>query len=454
MKRFTRPIEAARDKDASNYVMRIGEKTNLELQHILRPYFLQRLKIDFLADKLPMKSDFVVWTHISKKQRSMYEKYVSSGTSAVASVLSGEITSPLEAITWLKKLCGHPILVEKGTSDTHEMVKNHDPDDLILQSKKLYVLVALIDKLRSEGHKTLVFSQSTRMLDIIERVLYKNTLFRIDGSTKEKDRQRLVDDFNRDSSKALVMLLSTKAAGVGLTLIGADRVVVFDPSWNPAEDSQAIDRCYRIGQKKEVVVFRLIAAGTVEEKMYEKQVHKDGIRRVVMTKAGNATKRYFDRNELRKLFRLSDEGKCDVLELLGQNNQDDLLSVESLMGSELAMHNCIVGISKHDALYPANSVVTLLDDDFQTSSTFERLNGPTTQPRNTVVQYFAMKTNEAACTQFPRPTVMGRSQRVLHKETKGGNKENSIMALGSKARHPPKVLHLSKGQNEPTLFND
>jgi SNF2 family DNA or RNA helicase len=111
------------------------------------------------------------------------------------------------------------------------------------------------------------------MLDIIEKALEEVTLARIDGSTAGKDRQSIVDDFNSGTSVVEAMLLSTKAAGVGLTLTGADRVVIYDPSWTPAEDSQAVDRAYRIGQTRKVLVYRMITAGTVEEKMYEKQVH-------------------------------------------------------------------------------------------------------------------------------------------------------------------------------------
>ena len=138
---------------------------------------------------------------------------------------------------------------------------------------------------RKNGHRALIFSQSTRMLNIIEDTLQGVNLSRIDGSTREKERQRLVDDFNSGTGSVDAMLLTTKAAGIGLTLVGADRVVVYDPSWTPAEDAQAVDRCYRIGQTKPVQVFRLITAGTVEEKMYEKQVHKDGIRRTFTKKS-------------------------------------------------------------------------------------------------------------------------------------------------------------------------
>ena len=248
-------------------MIRIGEKANLKLQQKLKPYLLQRLKVDFLADKLPKKQDFVVWTQLSKKQRSMYSSYVESVDSAVANVLTGVTTSPLEAVTWLKKLCGHPILVKKGQHLSKKSFENMEPNELKRDSSKLKVLEKLVERLSNLGHRTLIFSQSTKMLDIIERVLHRFLISRIDGSTKEKDRQRRVDLFNNPHSDVEIMLLSTKATGVGLTLTGADRAIIYDPSWNPAEDSQAVDRCYRIGQTKEVAVFRLITAGSVEEKV-------------------------------------------------------------------------------------------------------------------------------------------------------------------------------------------
>jgi hypothetical protein len=405
--RFSKPIEAARDKDATGHTMRIGEKANEELQQLLRPYFLQRLKIDFLADKLPTKSDFVVWTHISSQQRSMYEKYVDSGESAVASVLSGESTSPLEAITWLKKLCGHPILVDKKYQGAAINFENYDPDELIRYSSKLQVLVELIDRLRRDGHRTLIFSQSTRMLDIIERVLHARVrLSRIDGSTKERDRQSRVDDFNSKSSRTEVMLLSTKAAGVGLTLTGADRTIIYDPSWNPAEDSQAVDRCYRIGQTKEVVVFRLIAAGTVEEKMYEKQVHKDGIRRAVMTSTGSATTRYFDRSELSKMFKLAPAGQCEILERLKASGQGGSNSSGQTI---LSSHEGVVGISSHDGLYTAKSLVTLVDDDDSPNKNPFSCNPDLTHR----LRLENMGVDENEENKQPAAAVLGRSQRAL-----------------------------------------
>jgi SNF2 family DNA or RNA helicase len=265
-RRFQTPIEDARSKDATKFQIQAGQKANEELQKKLRPYLLQRLKVDNMADELPTKSDFVVWTHISQTQREMYETYINAKDSAVADILSGLKTSPLEAVTWLKKLCGHPILVSDKLKNSAATLP---PSELIRYSSKLQVLDALVEDLRKNGHRMLIFSQSTKMLDIIQRVLLERVhgLSRIDGQTKERDRQRFVDEFNEKGSTIEVMLLSTGAGGTGLTLTGADRAIIYDPSWSPAQDAQAVDRCYRIGQEKPVSVYRLIAAGTVEEKV-------------------------------------------------------------------------------------------------------------------------------------------------------------------------------------------
>lgn len=215
--------------------MRRAEQANNVLQERLRPHYLQRLKKDFMQNELPEKTELVVWTHISPKQRHDYERYL--GGEQVLGVLRGEVKSPLETITWLKKLCGHPLLVEIPTSEQYDRALHVDSrkrQDLLAESAKLQVVVSLLGLLSKKGHKTLVFSQSTRMLDILEHVLHRFRLGRIDGSTKGKDRQSLVDAFNDEDSDLDAMLLSTKATGLGLTLTGADRVIVFDPSWNPA----------------------------------------------------------------------------------------------------------------------------------------------------------------------------------------------------------------------------
>lgn len=223
------------------------------MQNILKPHFLQRRKDEEFSKCLPEKKEFVVWTHLSELQRELYEKYLVDG-GKVAAVLSGETRSPLEAITYLKKLCDHPLLISDANISKSLVINN---------SGKLNTLIHLVNSLQNEGHRCLIFSPSTKILDIIESVL-EIKLERIDGNTKGKDRQYIVDEFNKTDSDIRALLLSTKAAGCGLNLTGASRTIIFSPSWNPADDSQAVDRCYRIGQKKNVVVYRFITAGTVE----------------------------------------------------------------------------------------------------------------------------------------------------------------------------------------------
>jgi SNF2 family DNA or RNA helicase len=207
------------------------------------------------AKCLPKKTELVVWAHLSHVQRELYESYLVDG-GQVSAVLSGETRSPLQAITYLKKLCDHPSLV----TDEHARRGSE-----LNKSAKLDILLQLMKSLRKDGHRCLIFSPSTKILDIIEVSLSQTIkLARIDGSTKGKDRQSIVDNFNREGSVIDAMLLSTKAAGIGLNLTSADSAIIFSPSWNPADDSQAVDRCYRIGQRKDVVVYRFITAGTVE----------------------------------------------------------------------------------------------------------------------------------------------------------------------------------------------
>eukprot|EP00559_Dactyliosolen_fragilissimus_P008537 CAMPEP_0184870294 /NCGR_PEP_ID=MMETSP0580-20130426/37009_1 /TAXON_ID=1118495 /ORGANISM="Dactyliosolen fragilissimus" /LENGTH=559 /DNA_ID=CAMNT_0027372299 /DNA_START=151 /DNA_END=1830 /DNA_ORIENTATION=+ len=346
MNKFARPIEDGRDKDASEWTIRTAEKANIMLQQQIRPYFLQRMKNIEFKNNLPLKREIVVWTHLSLFQRKMYEKYLIDG-GKVSAVLSGEITSPLEAITYLKKLCGHPCLVAPNLGFM-------DPPRLIKHSAKLVVLVDLVQRLCKSKHKCLIFSQSTKMLDIIEKVL-PIKMSRIDGSVKGAERQKIVDTFNNDISDCHVMLLSTKAAGVGLNLTGADRAIIYDPSWNPADDSQAVDRCYRIGQKNDVTIYRFIAAGTVEERMYEKQVQKDGIRRTITTNSGCATERYFSSDDLHRLFKLNAEGECEFLGKLNKNENPCAVGASGKT-SFLENHDRVVGLSSHDMVYTSTVI--------------------------------------------------------------------------------------------------
>ena len=146
-----------------------------------------------------------------------------------------------------------------------------------------------------------------------------------------------------------VLLLSTGAGGVGLTLTQANRVVVYDPSWNPSQDAQAVDRAYRIGQTREVRVYRLFMAGSIEEKMYEKQVHKSGLEKTIFTEGNKPERRYFDKHELCKVFAQIPDGSCDLLKTW---NEEGIAQVLDPHRHDLVRaHPAVVGISNHSTIY-------------------------------------------------------------------------------------------------------
>lgn len=158
---------------------------------------------------------------------------------------------------------------------------------------KLLALEKLLNLWHAQNDKVLIFSVSVRLLTILETFLNRRgyVFSRLDGSTGQKHRQQVVDDFNKSQS-TFVFLLSTKAGGVGLNIVSANRVVIFDPNWNPALDLQAQDRSYRIGQKKDVDVYRFLTSGTLEELVYQRQVYKQQQSNVATE--GIAESRFFE----------------------------------------------------------------------------------------------------------------------------------------------------------------
>eukprot|EP01050_Picozoa_sp_SAG11_P001807 SAG11_NODE_84_length_17377_cov_78.572578_8_plen_1648_part_00 len=159
------------------------------------------------------------------------------------------------------------------------------PDKRLVQFDcgKLQVLDKLLRELKSGGHRCLIFTQMTKMLDVLEHFLnlYGYTYLRLDGATKVEERQKMMDRFN-SSSKYFIFILSTRSGGVGINLTGADTVIFYDSDWNPAMDAQAQDRCHRIGQTREVHIYRLISEHTVEENILQKSRQKSEVNRMVL----------------------------------------------------------------------------------------------------------------------------------------------------------------------------
>eukprot|EP00929_Paragymnodinium_shiwhaense_P085666 TRINITY_DN4608_c1_g1_i1.p1 TRINITY_DN4608_c1_g1~~TRINITY_DN4608_c1_g1_i1.p1 ORF type:complete len:1931 (+),score=735.71 TRINITY_DN4608_c1_g1_i1:109-5901(+) len=178
-----------------------------------------------------------------------------------------------------------------------------DAESLLAQSAKLRCLALLLPSLSRRGHRTLVFSQSVKMLDLVQICVLKPhglRCLRIDGQTDASSRAEKVNKFNSQLDRFQCMLLTTAVGGVGLNLTSADRVILIDPSWNPAMDEQAVARAYRIGQDKEVRVYRLITSGFIEDKMFRLQTFKLGLTKTALE--NEDSKRIFTQKEIRNLF--------------------------------------------------------------------------------------------------------------------------------------------------------
>lgn len=188
---------------------------------------------------------------------------------------------------------------------------------LLEQSAKLRCLSVLLPELAARGHRTLVFSQSVKMLDLVQILCLKPhglRCLRIDGQTDAASRNEKVQKFNKQPDRFQCMLLTTSVGGVGLNLTSADRVVLVDPAWNPATDAQAVDRAFRIGQTKEVRVYRLIMSGLMEDKMFRLQVFKMGLTRTALE--ADQQQRYFTAREIRALFEWTDPSQGETRQLL------------------------------------------------------------------------------------------------------------------------------------------
>ncbi|XP_038077315.1 chromatin-remodeling ATPase INO80-like [Patiria miniata] len=179
-----------------------------------------------------------------------------------------------------------PLAGMRAVRPPHGWSKIHIPDKqyLVTDSGKLYVLDELLTRLKRQGHRVLIYSQMTRMIDLLEEFMWhrKHTYMRLDGSSKISDRRDMVADF-QSRSDIFVFLLSTRAGGLGINLTAADTVIFYDSDWNPTVDQQAMDRAHRLGQTKQVTVYRLICKGTIEEKILQRAREKSEIQRMVIT---------------------------------------------------------------------------------------------------------------------------------------------------------------------------
>ena len=305
---YALPIEKAGERGAKHDVVRIGNARRDEVSKLIDPFIHCRKADEINASLLPPKTEYVVFVRLSEAQEKLYvdqlkQKSVQSLLGRVGKTSDVEAISPLAAIQTLQKLCNAAALAVETT-------------EVFETSSKLSVLRTMFRALPSD-ERIVIVSGFTTTLDLIATLCESEQLKydRLQGSTPPKDRTAIVRKFN---TSGRILLLSTKAGGVGLNLVGANRLVLVDSSWNPAHDLQAQARIWREGQTKPCTIYRLLSTGTIEERMFQRQELKGALARQLGFKAtsanagGSSSSSTFTQAELRDLFSYVKNTSCDT----------------------------------------------------------------------------------------------------------------------------------------------
>lgn len=321
---YERPMSAANQKRASATEKERGRRQARALDAITSTFVLRRRQKDVLKSLLPPRTELLLFCRPSGRQRELYRRIAARAAAAVDGADGGH--NPLVLLTELRQLCTHPALLDRG--DRSPAAGTRD----VALSGKLSVLARLLESIRARcpDDKVVLVSNFTSALSVIEEAVLRPRgwpFLRLDGATDAKSRGELVDSFNRCSaSHSFAFLLSSKAGGCGLNLIGANRLVMVDADWNPATDHQAMARVYRQGQTKPCFVYRMFTTGTVEEVIYQRQMQKGTLAKMA-DGGGNARAKggggaHFSKEELRDCFALKEGCKCDTQRKLGDKWSD------------------------------------------------------------------------------------------------------------------------------------
>ncbi|ETI19661.1 hypothetical protein G647_08673 [Cladophialophora carrionii CBS 160.54] len=328
---YEKPIMRSRQPDATADEIERGQEASEDMSRITSPFILRRTA-DILSDFLPPKTEYVLFCKPTPAQAKIYRNVIRSP------MFHSALRSPdtaFQLITILKKLCNSPALMDpmSGNDDatpSSSLVALNDmlPDGFSrLYQNSVSSKIRLLDQLLQQIHRTtdekvVIISNYTSTLNLIEQ-LARNSNYeslRLDGSVPAKKRQALVDQFNQSPpAKSFLFLLSARAGGVGLNLIGASRLVLFDVDWNPATDDQAIARIHRQGQKRHCKIYRFLIKGGLEERIWQRQVVKRALADSIMQGGASAASNSFDpsgrgkgststfsQDELKDLFRLDE----------------------------------------------------------------------------------------------------------------------------------------------------
>ncbi|KAI5609911.1 chromodomain-helicase-DNA-binding protein 3 isoform X1, partial [Silurus asotus] len=272
-----------------------------KLHDLLGPHMLRRLKADVFKN-MPAKTELIVRVELSPMQKKYYKFILTRNFEALNSKGGGNQVSLLNIMMDLKKCCNHPYLFPVASMEAPKAPSgSYEGVSLTKSSGKLMLLQKMLRKLKEQGHRVLVFSQMTKMLDLLEDFLdYEGYKYeRIDGAITGALRQEAIDRFNAPGALQFCFLLSTRAGGLGINLATADTVIIFDSDWNPHNDIQAFSRAHRIGQANKVMIYRFVTRASVEERITQVAKRKMMLTHLVVrpglgSKAGSMSKQELD----------------------------------------------------------------------------------------------------------------------------------------------------------------
>lgn len=339
-KDFEKPILKSRQPNATDADIEKGQDASTELAQTTSQFILRRTA-DVLSGHLPVKTEYVLFCRPTQEQAQVYREVLQ--TPMFASAMRGTSNeSALQMITILKKLCNSPVLLRPTTgadeatpSSSLTTLGEMMPRGLSrfyhnAYAAKIRLLDELLQQIKNHtDDKVVLVSNYTSTLDLIQNVISNSGMQfrRLDGSVSAKKRMALVDEFNRLPQKTChAFLLSAKAGGVGINLIGANRLILFDVDWNPAVEDQAMARIHRDGQTKQCYIYRLLIKGGIEERIWQRQVVKRGLADSIMDSGPGASdtgatkgkgQAAFSADELRDLFRLDESDGLRTHELIG-----------------------------------------------------------------------------------------------------------------------------------------
>ncbi|XP_037513099.1 DNA repair and recombination protein RAD54B [Rhipicephalus sanguineus] len=335
---YEEPILRSQLPGATEEEKELGQARANELMQATSPFILRRTQ-DVIQSYLPGKVECVVFCRPQPLQLALYQNMLKTNMvrACLSSYLSTDANCHLACILALRKLCNHPLLVasqefadkddDAGLAALHAEARRVLPPefnpmtmDLESGSGKLMVLAAMLHSLWTSlpRERIVLVSNFTKTLDILEDVCMQKgyPFLRLDGSTSSTQRLELVERFNSPHSNCFVFLLSCKAGGVGLNLVGASRIVLYDVDWNPANDLQAMARVWRDGQSRHVSIYRLLTTGTIEEKIFQRQVTKQELSGAVLENKKDGKRAKFSLEDLKDLFTLDDETTSSTHKLL------------------------------------------------------------------------------------------------------------------------------------------